>query len=299
MGTSQSIDRTYVAVRRQLKALGCDRFELGVYHRERDTMRNFELTTPEVLKRVQWLKRENINGCDVYIRPQGSVGLVFFDDVSRATVERMKADGLSPAVVLESSPLNFQGWIRVSETAIAEALATAACKLLANRYGGDKDSADWRHYGRMAGFTNRKACHVSDTGQPPFVLLTGSHGKPAEQGAALLLAGRQWLEESRRQKVHSVPATRNDSGEASGFFKAQLAELLNQYGGAMDTSRADWMIIRRMMQAGFTRDAISEALKSHSLAMAKRKGNHATTYLRVTLDNAFQAVAEDNGGKAD
>jgi hypothetical protein len=283
-------------VKRQLQAMGVPGYELGVYHRERDAMRNFTLTAPEVLKRVGWLKRENSQGCDIYIRPQGSLGLVFFDDVSRATVERLKADGLSPAVVLESSPLNFQGWIRVSETPIAEALATALCKLLVSRYGGDKDSADWRHYGRLAGFTNRKACHVSDTGQHPFVLLTGSQGKLAEQGAALLSAGQQRLEEGRRQQVYHAPATRDDSDEARGFFKAQLAELLSQYGEAMDTSRADWMIIRRMMQAGFTRHAISEALKAHSLAVAKRKGNHAVTYLTVTLDNAFDGVT-DNGSE--
>lgn len=288
MGSSRSIDRTYLAVKRQLKAMSCERFELGVYDRTRDVMRNFELTMPEVLKRVSWLKRENINGADVYIRPRGSLGLVFFDDVSRATVERMKSDGLSPAVILESSPLNFQGWIRVSDAPIDEALATAVCKRLAVRYGGDKDSADWRHYGRLAGFTNRKACHVSATGQHPFVLLAGSQGKLAEKGSALLAEGTKLLKEQLEQpRVPKAVATRYDAGEASVFFEAHLAELLSQYGESMDTSRADWMIIRRMIAAGFSSGAIRSALETHSLAYAKRKGHHAVTYLDVTLQNAF------------
>ena len=288
MGTTRSFDRTYIAVKRQLQAMGVTHFELGVYHRERDKMRNFELTIPEILKRVQWLKRENINGCDIYIRPGGSLGLVFFDDVNRVTVERLRNDGLAPAVILESSPLNFQGWIRVSETPITESLATAVCKQLAIRYGGDKDSADWRHYGRLAGFTNRKPCHVSDTGQYPFVLLSSSQGKLAKNARQMLLAGHQFLQEEQSKRRQLVAAARiTDGKEASTFFLRQLAELRDQYGEMLDTSRADWMIINRMIIGGYSRGAIREALLAHSLAMAKRKGNHAESYLNVTLANAF------------
>ena len=34
--------------------------------------------------------------------------------------------------------------------------STRAAKELARRFGGDPSSADWRHFGRLAGFTNQK-----------------------------------------------------------------------------------------------------------------------------------------------
>jgi len=37
--------------------------------------------------------------------------------------------GFEPAIVIESSPLNFHGWIRASEKEIDKELATAACKV--------------------------------------------------------------------------------------------------------------------------------------------------------------------------
>jgi hypothetical protein len=40
---------------------------------------------------------------------------------------------------------------------------------LAARYGADLASAEWRHMGRLAGFTNRKLDRRQDNGLPPWV----------------------------------------------------------------------------------------------------------------------------------
>src|SRR5260370_8077166 len=37
----------------------------------------------------------------------------------------------------------------------------------ARRLGGDASTADWRHFGRLAGFTNQKAERLLQTGQAP------------------------------------------------------------------------------------------------------------------------------------
>jgi RepB DNA-primase from phage plasmid len=36
------------------------------------------------------------------------------------------------------------------------AMSTRAAKALVERFGVDPSSADWRHFGRLAGFTNSK-----------------------------------------------------------------------------------------------------------------------------------------------
>jgi len=58
-------------------------------------------------------------------------------------------------VVIETSPSNFQAWLCHGQI-LPKQVSTIAARLLASRFGGDPASADWRHYGRLAGFTNRK-----------------------------------------------------------------------------------------------------------------------------------------------
>jgi hypothetical protein len=49
-------------------------------------------------------------------------------------------------------------------------------KELATRFGGDLSSADWRHFGRLAGFTNQKPERLLPIGLAPIVRLRQSEG---------------------------------------------------------------------------------------------------------------------------
>lgn len=68
------------------------------------------------------------------------------------------------------------------------------------KYGGDKDSADWRHYGRLAGFTNQKPDYVNKIGKRPFVLLRSNSGKVCQKGPEMLIRA-QTIIESRKGKA--------------------------------------------------------------------------------------------------
>jgi RepB DNA-primase from phage plasmid len=48
--------------------------------------------------------------------------------------------------------------------------------LLAERFGGDPGSADWRHFGRLAGFTNPKPNRRLVSGLQPFARLLEASG---------------------------------------------------------------------------------------------------------------------------
>ena len=69
--------------------------------------------------------------------------------------------------MIETSPGNFQAWVRVSKEPIPERLATEVARELAREYAGDPASADWRHFGRLARFTNRKKVHQKQDGRFP------------------------------------------------------------------------------------------------------------------------------------
>ena len=117
-------DRTYLAASRQLDALGVDSFEVGVRDRA-GRMLTRSWSKAEVLKAIPWLKSQNAQGADVYVRPaspggNANAGIVLVDDLSRETVARMKADGLTPALLVETSPGSYQVWVRVHENRIEQ-----------------------------------------------------------------------------------------------------------------------------------------------------------------------------------
>jgi hypothetical protein len=93
---------------------------------------------------VKWLRHENAKGAHVYIRPAGIHNLSLLDDLTAEAIERMKTQGFEPAVVVETSPHNFQVWLNHGEI-LSAATSTAAAKQLAERFEGDTSSADWRH----------------------------------------------------------------------------------------------------------------------------------------------------------
>ena len=107
-------DRSYLAARRQLDAMGVDSFEVGIRD-QAGRMLTRTWSKAETLQAMPWLKRENAKGADVYVRPAGeaNAGLVLVDDLNRGQLARMQAAGMTPASVTETSPDNFQAWVRV------------------------------------------------------------------------------------------------------------------------------------------------------------------------------------------
>ena len=65
-----------------------------------------------VLRSIPWLRLQNADGRNVYIRPKGEHDLSLVDDLTADAVKRMKATGFSPALVVETSPGNFQAWLK-------------------------------------------------------------------------------------------------------------------------------------------------------------------------------------------
>jgi len=159
---------------RQLAAMACQSFEVGVL-RPNGRMLLREWTAEQIDIAVGWLRRENAYGAHIYIRPYGAHALGLVDDLSADSLKRMKESGFEPALVVETSPGNFQAWLNHGRVLDCP-LSTQAAKELARRFGGDPSSADWRHFGRLAGFTNQKLVRRLPTGLPPFVQLRESRG---------------------------------------------------------------------------------------------------------------------------
>ena len=296
-------DLTYRAVTRQLQGMRADSYEVGVLDPVKDHMLQRTFPAAQVVKSLSWLKSMNSQGRHVYIRPKGSQGLVLVDDLTQGALNTMKADGFAPAVIVETSPLNFQAWIRLSETPLEEKLATACARLLAQQYDGDPASADWRHYGRLAGFTNRKPEYGGAGGRYPFVKLHVYNGHMALQASQLLREAQNVLAAVNQPRPSQAPsqgkisasqtpfrsaASRDVLSDPIGFYQRQLKTLQARYGQNFDESRGDWMIAVSMAKNGFSREAIAEALAQASPDLEERKGNHTDYYIMHTLDKVMQ-----------
>jgi hypothetical protein len=178
-GTQNGFARTRDAVERQLRAMNSGLYEVGLFRPATDGKqaemlpRTWDQRT--LLDSLSWLRWQNSQGRNIYVRPAGEHHLSLVDDLTADSVLRMKKDGFAPSVVVETSPGNLQAWLNHGEV-LPKDLSTAAARALAQQFGGDKGAADWRHFGRLSGFTNRKSKYQGPNGLYPFVHLIEAQG---------------------------------------------------------------------------------------------------------------------------
>jgi len=147
---------TASVVCQQTAAMGCDLFEVGVFRPETPRtdanmlLRVWDLDT--VLHSAPWLQLQNHAGRHIYIRPKGDHRLSLVDDLTADAVAAMHREGFDPALVVETSPSNFQAWLKHPEQ-LDKQLSTATARTLVERFGGDVGAADWRHFGRLSADT--------------------------------------------------------------------------------------------------------------------------------------------------
>lgn len=291
-------DRTGEAIQRQIAALDVPRFEVGIRQATTGQMMNREWSRAELEQSAAWLKRMNAKGNDVYIRPAGDHGLVLVDDLKPAQLARMKADGFAPAASIETSPGNYQAWVKLSDKPLSAEERRLAAQGLAKHYGGDPNSADSRHYGRLAGFTNQKPQHARQ-GRQPYVLAHECPGKAATAAPAYLERIRQGLDKAAAQKERESRLEALEGYKSPGHgwhsnpgheYRRQAQRLMQRYGKTADFSRLDWMIATDMAKSGrFSAEGIAGAIAQHSPQVESRKAGHVEDYARRTAEKAWAA----------
>ena len=232
-------DLTTKLVGRQMAAMGVPLFEVGLYKpatsagaKEPEMLpRTWDQAT--LLKSVGWLKHQNSQGRNIYIRPKGEHHLSLVDDLTGTAVQRMKSEGFEPALVVETSPGNFQAWLNHGRV-LVKSESTAVARALAQQFGGDPGAADWRHFGRLAAFTNRKAKYQDERGVYPYVRLVESSGKTYSAREQFVADVQARLEGERsRRNQHQAAVT------SPGFTTKSIETFRRNpmYGG--DATRTD------------------------------------------------------------
>jgi len=285
-------NRTVEAVERQVEAMAAEVFEVGLF--KPDAKEHEPIMVPRVwdaaslLKSIPWLRHQNRDGRNIYIRPKGEHHLSLVDDLTLDAIRRMKVAGFAPAVVVETSPGNFQAWLKHAEKLDKE-MGTAAARALAHRFGGDTGAADWRHYGRLSGFTNRKAKYREPvTGLHPFVKLVEASGEIYSEAARFIENIREKIEVRRREEAErrasraSVwPAIVRDTKSIDAFRGD------SRYGG--DGTRIDLAYAIYALSHGRTEAEVEAAIRSRDLSH-KGSERRQHDYVERTIKKALAAT---------
>jgi RepB DNA-primase from phage plasmid len=289
---------TLQAMRRQLAAMPHELYLIRLIHHQ--TRRAFpgerlwnatQLLHPAT---VRFLRGRNREGCDIYIQPfsdQHNPGyiLVDLDHSGPQIIPLMRANGHAPCVVLQTSPGNLQVWVHVSSTPLPPVVASSIGKQLARRYGGDLASTDWRHLGRLAGFTNQKPQRRNPRGYAPWIKVLYAQPGLAVQAAAL----RQQAEPSPNDPAPpallprlSAPITDADVAPhpaAAQNYAEWLRRLrIRERFPQPDWSIADKWIAKELLRQGISLPQIAAILRSGSPGFPRRHSD-PEDYLCRTL----------------
>lgn len=261
----------------------------------------------QLVAAAAWLRQRNARGCHVYARPADARHLLVDDLTEDALLALQAAHRVSAAV--RTSPLSFQAWVTVSEEPVPAPLATAAARLLASRYGGDRGAADAYHLGRLPGLCNRKPGRRRADGGWPWVRLLWAEAGVDPGGARLLAeAAEQSLAPLRqgaagKQPVASpaAPSARpprwcpgwrlpaDEHAEAERRLRAMAGP-----GVVLDRSRVDWSVARRLLRQGAPEAFVQAVVESGAKAEGLRPSVRAR-YVARTLETARRALAPAPG----
>jgi hypothetical protein len=276
------MDRTLQDVERHLAAMGCQHVQVGVREPVLARMILRHWTREELSHYLSWLKHENAQGSDVYVVPDEPTALVLLDDLTEAKLSELLHTGLPPCCVVETSPENYQAWIRLAEQPLDPQVLSTTAKLLAHRYQGDPCSASWKHFGRLAGFTNRKPKHRDSQGRQPFVKLREATGEVAPRGLEVVQEATRPVPKTPR------PAPIEHRQYARQRFQVGMAKLRDVYGARFDASIADFKVAHMMAKEGYTHSEIADAMRLESPDIAARKGVRIESYIELTVRNAMK-----------
>lgn len=293
-----------IAIKRQLRAMGAAEYILSVG--VQDKMINSHVDTAGVMKRVDWLRASNVQGKNVYIKPAAyNTDLVLVDDVEYESIERMIADGLRPAVAVETSPDNFQAWIRVGSPLEPE-MRRAVAGVIAREYGGDFGAVSKSQPGRLAGFTNRKDKYMNTrTGAYPWVTLLHWSGFEIEPGVRddLLASAAAEVDLGDKEDTpasaiitqavfeQGPPTAAQIKRPARVAYAGAMTYVINaarRQGQEIDLHVCDWRVCRELVKKGYSPAEIADAALYESPdLLARHRGAQAVEYVRRTVSKSF------------
>ncbi len=221
---------------------------------------------------------------------------ILIDDMTRDSLKKFQEDGYRPAVILESSPGNYQCLLTIPQlgSEFDQEVANRITEHL-NRVYGDKKLSGCIHPHRAPGFENRKPKHRREDGGYPQVKLLFAEcrecGKTQELGRKI---ERKYAEAAAKRKLESQTFQPQISqpGDPTSAYYAHL-ENIRRHLTIEDYSRVDAMIALRLRSNGRSREAVAETIRSCAPTIREtQKGRNWQRYAERTAGYAFGSAGD-------
>ena len=250
-------------------------------------------TPEEVARHLPEMLRLQQRGENIYYTPlSANKHHILMDDMSAESLIRLQKDGYRPAVILESSPENFQCLLTIPKlgSRFDKDVGNRLTERL-NREYGDRNICGCIHPHRAPGFENRKPKHRRDGGAYPEVRLLFAEKRQC--GKALLLSRRiegEYVEAEKQRQTTRVRRAYPQSKSPCDAVSAYWAHLedIRRHLTIEDYSRVDAMIALRLRANGHSHDAVMGAI-FHCAPEIREKptGRNWKRYAERTAGYAF------------
>ena len=217
--------------------------------------------------------------------------------MTRESLEKLYADGFRPAVVLESSPGNYQCVLTIPKLKSPHNrdVGNRITERLNKQYGDPKLSG-CIHPHRAPGFGNLKPKHRREDGSFPKVRLLKAEKRECSKAQDLARQiEREYAaaEKARQPQTHPRPVTTHARSGASVAAYYAHYENIRQHLALEDLSRVDAMIALRLRATGHSQQAVAEAVRQCAPTIReKNEGRDWQRYAERTAAYAF-GVAGD------
>lgn len=215
---------------------------------------------------------------------------ILVDDMSKESLEQLQQDGFTPAVVLESSPGNYQCVLTIAKlgTEYDRDVANRLTVMLNKKYG-DKNLCGCIHPHRAPGFENRKPKYQRKDGSFPNVKLVMT--TRCECAKAFTMAKDIYDDfiattKTRQSRFQILPQSR--AGDAAKAYYAHL-DNIRRHLSIEDYSRVDAMIALRLRANGHSRQTVMDTITScaPTIREGQAQGRNWQQYAERTADYAF------------
>ena len=269
-------DATTQAVQSQLVALGAERYEVLLSRRydqnkfERITRR---WSSDELLHSIPWLRYQNAQGFDIMLRPEKNQGYVVLDQLSSRQVERLRADGLNPSLVLNTHRNSYQAWVWLSSEPLPNTEAWASAQFMAQSVQG---SAYRGQYGRLAGFTNQRVWQPEGQTAPFVRVIESDPQIPVTAPQLLEQVQVRSSRTSNQSVIKGLPRGldkclldiekpfKSERDACEYEFMYWYHQYFERFGKPRNTMASDWKICHILATRGFSAQAIKGTLRRQS-----------------------------------
>lgn len=265
------------------------------------------LTREQILEKIDTYRGLNAHGGAICVRPEDN-RYILLDDIRSDAQLRDIGEAV---MVVETSPGNRQVWLRLRAEPgeIDDVTHTQIARQLARRFEADPGAAQHNQVGRLLGFRNRKAKHITDRNLAPMVRLVSADRKERSDSAAIIAAAK--AEVAKMPKMDVAALLRGGSGLAApsaryrrsngvsedgyrvygehviDFAERQMDEIMRnppiKTDGSIDRSRVDFRLASKCYARGFSGPATVDVV----LAMSDKADQAGLRYVNTTVTNAF------------